>query len=220
MGVCPFVLVRVRKLAKWVPSPARRGIRTREPAGHVLGRCAADAAGILALYMCLGTDAEPEHLSITSLGAWEGETTDPTRSLSQVSFGARHANGITVPWTTGVEPAQALADNSRLQGTATWNGDLIGFTPTLDGAQGDAEISVNLGTMNGRADFAGLENEDGSTWGDRNLGYAITVGANYLRSTGGDTGTVNGQFYGPNHEGVGGPVERVDLTAAFGARRQ
>jgi len=37
---------------------------------------------------------------------------------------------------------------------------------------------VNLGTMNGRADFTGLENEDGSTWGDRDLGYAITVGAN------------------------------------------
>jgi len=183
-------------------------------------RCSADAAGILALYMRLGTDTEPEHLSITSLGAWEGETTDLTRSLSQVSFGVRHANGVTMPWTTGVEPAQALADNSRLPGTATWNGDLIGFSPTLDGVQGHAEISVNLGTMNGRADFTGLENEDGSTWGDRDLGYAITVGANYLRSIGGDTGTVNGQFYGPNHEGVGGSVERVGLTAAFGARRQ
>ena len=183
-------------------------------------RYSADAAGILALYMRLGTDTEPEHLSITRLGAWEGETTDLTRSLSQVSFGVRHANEVTMPWTTGVEPAQALADNSRLPGTATRNGDLIGFPPTLDGVQGDAEISVNLGTMNGRADFTGLENEDGSTWGDRDLGYAITVGTNYLRSTGGDTGTVNGQFYGPNHEGVGGSVERVDLTAAFGARRQ
>lgn len=151
MGVCPFVLVRVRKLTRRVPSPARRGIRTREPAGQVLGRCAADAAGILALYMRLGTDTEPEHLSITSLGAWDGETTDLARSLSQVSFGVRRANGVTMPWTTGVEPAQALADNSRVQGTATWNGDLIGFTPTLDGARGDAEISVNLGTMNGRA---------------------------------------------------------------------
>jgi hypothetical protein len=50
--------------------------------------------------------------------------------------------------------------------------------------------------------------------------YTITVGANYLRSTGGDAGTVNGQFYGANHEGVGGSVERVDLTGAFGTARR
>ena len=39
-------------------------------------------------------------------------------------------------------------------------------------------------------------------------------------SSGGDTGTVNGQFYGTGHEGVAGSVERDDLIAAFGAERQ
>ena len=181
---------------------------------------AIDAAGILALYARLPAATEPEELSITSLGAWEDQTTDLTRSLSSVSFGVRHANDVTMPWTSGREPARVLAANSRLRGTATWEGDLIGFTPALVGVQGDAEISVTLATMQGRADFTGLKNEDGSTWGDGNLGYTITVGANYLRSTGGDAGTVNGQFYGSNHEGVGGSIERADLTAAFGARRQ
>ena len=181
---------------------------------------AIDAAGILALYTRLETDTEPEDLSITSLGAWEEETIDLTRSLSRVSFGVRHGNGVTMPWTTGTEPARALAENGRLQRTATWTGDLIGFTPTLDVVQGDAEISVSLGTMDGRADFTALEHEDGSTWGDGDLGYTIAVGANYLRSTGGDAGTANGQFYGSNHEGVGGSVERADLTAAFGAVRR
>lgn len=118
-----------------------------------------------------------------------------------------------MPWATGTDPARDLADNTQLQGTATWNGDLIGFTPTLEGIQGDAEISVRLATMDGRADFTALQYEDGSTWGDGDLGYAITVGANYLRSTGGDAGTVNGQFYGANHEGVGGSVERADSRA-------
>ena len=140
--------------------------------------------------------------------------------MSQVSFGVRHANDVAMPWTTGTEPDRALADNTRLQGAATWNGDLIGWTPALAGVQGDAAISVRPATMDGRADFSALEHEDGSTWGDGDLGCTITVGANYLRSTGGDDGTVNGQFYGANHEGVGGSVERADLTGAFGAVRR
>ena len=181
---------------------------------------AIDAAGVLALYTRVPAEIEPEDLSVTDLGAWEEQTTDLTRTLSGVSFGVRHANGVTMPWTKGTDPARDLADNTRLQGTATWNGDLIGFASTLEGVQGDAEISVRLATMDGRADFTALEREDGSTWGDGDLGYTIIVGANYLRSTGGDAGTVNGQFYGANHEGVGGSVERADLTGAFGAVRR
>ena len=181
---------------------------------------AIDAAGIVALYTRLPTETEPEDFSITDLGSWEEQSTDLTRRVSRVSFGVRHANDVTMPWTMGTDPARALADNTRLQGTATWNGDLIGFTPALVGVQGDAAISVRLATMDGRADFSALEREDGSTWEDGDLGYTITVGANYLRSTGGDAGTVNGQFYGANHEGVGGSVERADLTGACGAVRR
>ena len=95
---------------------------------------------------------------------------------------------------------------------------------------GNAEINVNLDTMDGRADFTELQswNADttpgalgtGTQWYTGALGYTIAVGRNYLRSTGGDAGTVNGQFYGTSHEGVAGSVERDDLTASFGARRE
>ncbi len=180
---------------------------------------AIDAAGILALYTRLPAASEPEDLSVTSLGEWEEEATNLTRSFSAVSFGVRHANGVTMPWTMGQEPTRALSENQQIRGTVTWNGDLIGYTPDLDAVQGDAMVSVDLGTMNGRADFIDLETGDGATWSTGNLGYTITVGGNYLRSTGGDAGTVNGQFYGASHEGVGGSVERTDLTAAFGATR-
>ena len=47
----------------------------------------------------------------------------------------------------------ALADSAQLQGTATWNGDVIGCTPAFDGVHGDAETGVGPGTMNGRAGF-------------------------------------------------------------------
>ena len=73
--------------------------------------------------------------------------------------------------------------------------------------QGDAEISVRLATMDGRADFTALEHEDGSTREDGDRGHTVAGGANYLRSTGGDAGTVNGQFYGANQASMS-PVKR------------
>ena len=141
----------------------------------------------------------------------------------------RHANGISSPWTTGEEPARALADNPRLSGTATWTGGLVGFTPELRSAGGNAELSVELVSMDGRAAFTELQSwatgsapgalGSGETWNTGSLHYTTTVDANYLRSTGGNAGTVNGQFYGTAPECVAGSLERDDFTAAFGARR-
>lgn len=181
---------------------------------------AIDEAALLALYTRLDPQTEPEDLSIDSLGVWEREVTDIGSSTGPVAYGVRRYNDVDMPWTRGTEPTRALADNRALRGTATWNGALLGRTIAEETVQGDAEISVNLATMNGRADFTGLEIENGFPWNTGSLGYTITVGANHFRSTGGDAGTVNGQFYGANHQGVGGSVERADLTAAFGATRQ
>lgn len=188
-----------------------------------------DAAGLQALYTRLGEETEPEDLSALSLGAWSQETVHLSGELDNVAFGVRHGNGVSMPWTSGVEPTRAIGDNNSLSGTATWNGDLLGFTPALEVVGGNAELSVNLGTLDGRADFTELQSwvagavpgavGTGSQWSTGRLGYTITVGGNYLRSTGGDDGTVNGQFYGTGHEGVAGSLERDDLTAAFGATR-
>lgn len=83
--------------------------------------------------------------------------------------------------------------------------------------------------MDGRAAFTELQSwaagsapgalGTGETWNTRSLRYTITGDANYPRSTVGDAGTVNGQFYGADQEGVAGSLERDDLTAAFGVRR-
>lgn len=107
----------------------------------------------------------------------------------------RHANGISSPWTTGEEPARALADNPRLSGTATWTGGLVGFTSELRSVGGNAELSVELATMDGSAAFTELQSGStgsapgalgtGVTWNNGNLRYTIAVDANYLRSTGG-----------------------------------
>ena len=190
---------------------------------------AIDAAAVQVLYTRLPAEIEPEELSATSLGAWARETLELTGELDGIAFGVRHANGISMPWTIGDEPTRAVADNPQLAGIATWTGGLVGFTPALAPVGGNAELSVDVGTMDGSADFTELQSWSagsapgalgtGETWNTGSLSYTITLGGNYLRSTGGDAGTVNGQFYGANHEGVAGSLERDDLTAAFGARR-
>ena len=39
------------------------------------------------------------------------------------------------------------------------------------------------------------------------------------QNRGGDIGEVTGAFFGPRHEGMGGVLERHDLSAAFGGKR-
>ena len=191
---------------------------------------AIDAAGLQALYVRLDEETEPEDLSISSLGAWSRVTIHLGGELDEFAFGVRHVNDVSMPWTSGIDPSTALVDNDSLSGDVTWNGGLLGFTPDLEAVGGNAELSVDLDTLDGRAEFTELQSwaegttpgalGTGSQWNTGSLGYEIAVAANYLRSTGGDDGTVNGQFYGSDHEGVAGSVERDDLTAAFGATRR
>ena len=186
-----------------------------------------DIAALQALYLRLQESTEPEELSTQSLGAWDDESADITGELGPVAFGVRHANNVSVPFTAGPEPSRPLAE-SRLSGTVTWYGDLLGVTPKLSTVAGDSAISVDLTTMNGTASFTNLKSfsalvvptpEEGIMWGDGTLDYDIRVGSNYLYSTGGDAGVVSGSFYGDDHGYVGGTLERSDLTAAFGGKR-
>lgn len=186
-----------------------------------------DAAALQVLYLRLGAFTPPEDLSPTMLGAWDDESTDITGSLGPVTFGVRHANDVSVPFTAGPEPSTLLAESGS-SGTATWRGKLLGLTPELWTVAGDAAVGVNLATMYGTASFTNLKlfpalvvptPEGGIMWGDGSLDYDIRVGSNYLYSTGGDDGVVSGSFYGDNHGYVGGTVERSDLTAVFSGAR-
>ena len=94
---------------------------------------------------------------------------------------------------------------------------------------GAADLSVDLETLAGTADFTGLEQwaadaapgaaGTGATWYDGDLSYGIEVRGNTFVQTGGDDGTVTGAFFGPAHEGMGGVLERDDLSAGFGGKR-
>lgn len=116
-----------------------------------------------------------------------------------------------------------------MAGTVRWLGRLLGFTPSVEAVAGAAEISADIDTLTGNADFTDLESWEantapggvgsGDTWGDGDLNYEIGVRGNTFYQTGGDDGVVTGAFFGPAHEGAGGVLERHDLNAAFGASR-
>ena len=201
---------------------------------------AIDGAGLRALYMNLGEATDPEELSLESLGPWERNSTTlmGTLQISQtgssddeLSFGVRHRNGITVPWTRSGWPDTALSDNRalQLQGSATWKGGLLGFMPDARLVGGNARIDVSLANMDGSAQFYDLQIlpagqgagafGSGVRWNTGSLDYDISVSGNVMHRTGGDEGNLSGRFYGNSHEGAAGTLERSDLTAAFGASR-
>ena len=180
-----------------------------------------DREGLQALYGHL----EPGD-TLLDFGPWQSTSTHIAGNGPHANFGVALRNGYSEPWAHGPAPATDLADNRALLGTVIWDGALVGFSGHQS-VTGDALISVDLTVLNdplpeldGSAVFTDLEYREGGTmWGDGDLGYTINVSGNFIRSTGGDDGVLHGRFYGLNHEGAAGTLERSDLTAAFGASR-
>ena len=137
----------------------------------------------------------------------------------EVSFGVAFRNGLAQPWASGPEPPMDLAQNGGLSGSAAWSGALLGVTPSGEVVVGDSSLDVNLANLGGQLDFTGMEFDGGGRWGDGDLGYSVEVRGNTFFQTGGDAGEVTGAFFGPRHEGMGGVIERSDLSAGFGGKR-
>ena len=133
--------------------------------------------------------------------------------LRGTAFGYSYSVGDT----TGTNPAVE-------GGMATWTGVMVGGDVSATAArghhiQGDAEITItdladpkvsvaftNIYNLNARIQLADI------TWS----GIPVTNGA---FETGSDEDSIEGKFYGPNHEEVGGIFERNQILGAFGATR-
>ena len=119
-------------------------------------------------------------------------------------------------------PATSLAA-STLTGTATWTGELVGYTDAGAAVEGDAGITIDIADMDGTAAFTDLM-AGGSSWGP-DLSTGIDVTGNYFAATGSEPRLdVQGQFRGTGHEAATGVLRWEDiptgnLTAAFGAIR-
>ena len=177
-----------------------------------------DREALRALYGPLQNSSNPE-----DLGPWSSMSEHFFIGIEHGAFGVARRNGYAEPWAYGINPQTTLAANRQLSGSASWNGALVGFTPSASRVAGEAGITVNLGSMNGSAAFTDLTTifTSGQTaqWNDGDLRYSIAVRGNTFRETGGDAGRLTGVFAGRSHEAAGGTLERTDLTAAFGATR-
>ena len=167
--------------------------------------------------------ALPEDISAENLGPWEEESLHVRGDLEiprgEVSFGVALRNGLAQPWASGPEPPMDLAQNGGLSGSAAWSGALLGVTPSGEVVVGDSRLAVDLADLGGQLDFTGMEFDGGGRWGDGDLGYSVEVRGNTFFQTGGDAGEVTGAFFGPRHEGMGGVIERSNLSAGFGGKR-
>ena len=109
-------------------------------------------------------------------------------------------------------------------GSGRWNGVMVGIdiSNTRDNGnriQGDAEVRID-DFLNPDVDVSFTNVFDLYTRAERpsmtwqNLPLA---GGSFKTGSGGNQ--INGKFYGPNHEEVGGIFERNQIVGAFGARR-
>ena len=93
-----------------------------------------------------------DDLSIESMGPWDDAVVRYEGSFSRSiwpsgygdyffrpSFGVDWRNGMARPWANGEITHGTFAD-SGLSGSATWNGELVGFTPRREAVHGDSAI--------------------------------------------------------------------------------
>ena len=150
-----------------------------------------------------------------------------------LNFGVALFNGLPQPWVRGTLPNMDLVDNNRLDGTATWRGNLLGFSGPSPIA-GDAELQVRLSTLTVPDNEQDLrfrdifflnrfESDSPDRWfHTRNIDYKINIYGNSfynVRDEGYEQGYITGSFLGPEHEHMGGTVKRTDMVGAFGGTR-
>ena len=197
---------------------------------HPLDREALNAiySAPLSQHYALSLLATAEEFFATDLGYWLDSTVHVLGRFSVPGGTASFGTAIGVAghraWAFGPTPATALTDNRAISGTARWGGMMAGISsdpldPQTIGAV--ADLSVDLADLDGRLDFTQMRylRDTSIIWGDGDLGYSIEVRGNTFVQTGGDAGIVTGAFFGTSHEGMGGSLERSDLTAAFGGKR-
>ena len=191
-----------------------------------------DREALLAVYGELEPGTTPNDIA-EELGDWSDTSLHIRGAVDiedgEMAFGAALRNGLSQPWASGPSPHTDLEDNPALSGSVSWTGRLLGLTPDAEAVAGAADLSVDLATLTGTVEFAGLEQwaanaapgapGTGAIWDDGDLRYDIEVRGNTFVQTAGDAGTVTGSFFGPAHEGMGGVLEHNKLSAGFGGKR-
>ena len=111
-----------------------------------------------------------------------------------------------------------VAGTDPVAGTATWSGVMAAHTYTGVRVNGAADMSVDFAAMDLDVSFTGMTDGEDVSYADltwENL--AIENGGFARKSSPGDS--IEGRFYGPNHEEGGGIFERAGMIGGFHAIR-
>ena len=116
----------------------------------------------------------------------------------------------------------AAADsNPSLTGSGTWTGVMVGMDSMADGnpVQGDARITVDdfSDPMVDVAFTNVLNLVAGTAYQDMSWTGMVSTDGGFQGGAG--TRTIQGQFYGPSHQEVGGTFMHDSILGAFGASR-
>ena len=186
----------------------------------------------------IGTEEEPEVYGFGAWGRYSAWGAGVERTISyteQTPGGFDNANLHNLHAEDslragadafGIAPTASLSNEHGPQGSVTWSGSLIGVdlhSPHLPPVFGDAEVTIDLATLEGSADFNNLtvvNNGATSTFRAPNLDYAIEVTGNSFSDSG---GRIAGGFFGPAHEEMAGVLRdeapNVNLLGGFGGAR-
>jgi len=146
---------------------------------------------------------------------------DSSAFAIQRSTDARDAEDATVALALATSIGAAAGTNP-VSGTATWAGVMVGWDvgsgPTRGNAiNGHAGITVDFANADVDVAFTNifdletvLTRSSPIEWTDIDIKRGVFHDA---------PGSIQGRFYGTNHEEVGGVFERDDIVGAFGARR-
>jgi len=146
-----------------------------------------------------------DHSYCSVSGEFDGRTQRLSEDVEATSFG----------YATGTNP---------VSGGASWHGVMVGrdVNETVahgNAVQGNAEVTI-ADFANPRIGVAFTSIKDLNTGGSRGdmtwSGISLASGG---FATGSDGNSIQGKFYGPNHEEAGGVFERDQVIGAFGAKR-
>ena len=109
--------------------------------------------------------------------------------------------------------------NPAALGGAIWRGTLVGVdTWTRDRIEGDAVIDIDdFARPDVDIAFTGIEDTHGRSRAELRWEDIPVVNGTFQMQDA--DGAIEGQFYGSNHQEVGGIFDRDQLTGAFGASR-
>ena len=135
--------------------------------------------------------------------------------------GARHESGRELQRVYSY--SHGLATNSNPTSGGTWRGVMVGVdiasTQRAHTVEGDAEITMaDLRHPQIDVSFRNIYDADGTQYADMTWDDLRLTAGGFRRGSNRDS--IEGKYYGPNHEEVGGIFERNRILGAFGAERR